>query len=92
MRPETIVELETELSYARGRHPKMESMHQAIGAIFEELMEVILCRLSQKGQLLDGRTVSRTGIRDEFRAIACIAIRAMDEIPWALGDRGKFPD
>lgn len=92
MRPETIAELETELCYARGRHPEMKSMHQAIGAIFEELMEVIIARLAQDGQILCHHLVSRVCIRDEFRAIACIAIRAMDEIPWTLGDKGKFPD
>lgn len=92
MRPELLAELETELTYARARHPEMKSMHQALGAIWEEMMEVILCRLSQAGQLLDGRIISRVGIRDEFRAIACIAIRAMEEIPWTLQDKGKFPD
>lgn len=92
MRPELIAELETELCYARARHPDMTSMHKCLGAIWEEMMEMVLCRLSQSGQLLDGRLISRICIRDEFRAIACIAIRAMEEVPWTLQDKGKFPD
>jgi hypothetical protein len=78
---------------AKARHPATPTYYHALGAIEEELFELKWCILHRPGSIIAGQQfVSRRSIREEFMSIAVIAIRAMEECQWSLGDKGKFPE
>lgn len=89
----TIAEIRAEMQRARSMHPATPTYYHALGALIEELFECYWCILHRPGTIIAGHAgVSRQSIREEFMSIAVIAIRAMEECKWQLGDKGKFPE
>lgn len=89
----TIAEIRAEMNRARSMHPSHPTYYHALGALTEEMFELLWCILMRPGTIASGAGgVARKSVREEFMAIAVIAIRSMEELQWSLGDKGKFPE